>query len=79
MQDGVTQNMMINGIPQMPWTMEHFVQTVAVTKTGITTIITATQMETTKPIVATVGTNVEVIGAHDVSKTTGTKITAKQE
>ena len=79
MQVGVTQTMMTNGIHQMPWTMEHFVKTVAVTKTGTTMIITATQMEMDAHIVATVGTIVEVTGAHDVNKTTGTKTTAKKE
>ena len=78
-QDGVTQTMMTNGIHQMRWNMEHFVKTVAVTKTGTTMIITATQMEMDAHIVATVGTTVEVIGAQDVNRITGMKITANAE
>lgn len=79
MQVGVTQTMTTNGIRQMPWNMEHFVKTVAVTKTGITMIITATQMEMDAHIVATVGTTVEVIGVQDANKTTGLKTTANAE
>ena len=76
MQDGVTQTMMTNGIRQTPWTMEHFVKTVAVTKTLTAMIITATQMEMDAHIVANVGTIVEDIGAQDANKTTGMRTTA---
>ena len=76
MQDGDTQTMMTNGIHQMPWNMEHFVKTVAVTKTGTAMITTATQMEMDAHIVATVGTIVEVTGAHDANRITGMKTTA---
>ena len=78
-QDGATQTITMNGIHQMQWSMEHFVTTVENTKTGTAMIITATQMETTAHIVATVGTKMEDIGVQDVNKTTGIAITLKQE
>lgn len=79
MQDGVAQGITMNGIRQMQWSMEPSVTIVNATKIGTQMIITATQMETTPHIVATVGTKMEDIGVQDVNKTTGTVITLKQE
>ena len=78
-QDGVTQTITMNGIHQMRWNMEDSVAIVDATKIGKAMIITATQMEMTAYIVATVGTKMEDIGVQDVTKITGTVITLKPE
>ena len=78
-QDGVTQATTMNGIHQMQWNTEPSVTTVENTKIGTQMIITATQMETTPHIVATVGKKMEDIGVQDVNEITGTAITLKPE
>ena len=78
-QDGVTQAITMNGIHQMQWNMEPSVTTVNATKIGTQMIITATQMEITPHIVATVGKKMVDIGVQDVNKTTGIAITLKPE
>ena len=78
-QDGVTQTITMNGIHQMQWSTEPSVTIVDATKIGTQMIVTATQMETTPHIVATVGKKMVDIGVQDVNKTTGTAITLKQE
>ena len=79
MQDGDTQTTTMNGIHQMQWNMEPSVTTVENTKIGTQMIITATQMEITAYIVATVGTKMEDIGVQDVNEITGIAITLKRE
>lgn len=79
MQDGVTQATTMNGIHQMQWNMEPSVTIVDATKITTEMIITATQMEITQHIVATVGMKMEDIGVQDVNKITGIEITLKQE
>ena len=78
-QDGVTQAITMNGIHQMQWNMEPSVTIVNATKIGIQMITTATRMETTPHIVATVGKRMEDIGVQDANKITGIAITLKQE
>lgn len=79
MQDGVAQDITMNGIHQVQWNMEPSVTIVGATKIGTATIITMTQMEITPHIVATAGTKMEDIGVQNVTKITGTAITQKQE
>ena len=78
-QDGVTQAITMNGIHQMQWNMEPSVTIADATKIGTQMIVTATQMETTPHIVATVGKKMVDIGVQDANKITGIAITLKQE
>ena len=69
----------MNGFHQMQWSMEPSVKIVDATKISTTMITTATQMEITAHIVATVGKKMEDIGVQDVNEITGIAITLKQE